>query len=272
MHDVEDGIGIGALRRLIGRRLHGADGSATVAAMPHRPILLAAALFGLGISAMPGVAVADDRRLYVGSFDRVRVQGPFEVRVATGSAPAASVSGDRQALDSVEVRVDGTTLIVRGALSGWQEQPRGRATAPVIVTLATPSLIGASVTGAARLSVDRMKGARVDLSVTGTGTIAARAIDADQANATLVGNGAIQVAGRVTRARLMTSGAGIIDAAGLDAGDLVLRLDGPGTTQARARYTAQVTNTGLGSVSVVGGAKCAVKADAGGPVACGPES
>ena len=46
-------------------------------------------------------------------------------------------------------------------------------------------------------------------------------------------------------------------------------LDGPGETKAAARYTAHITNLGLGAVAVAGSPKCTVVARAGGPVACG---
>ena len=114
-----------------------------------------------------------------------------------------------------------------------------------------------------------MKGERGDRAVTGPGTIGVGEVIADAASATVIGGGGITLAGRAGRARLMTNGPGTIDAGTLDAGDLVVRLDGPGATKARARYTASIVDTGLGQVAVAGSPKCTVKADAGGPVACG---
>ena len=86
----------------------------------------------------------------------------------------------------------------------------------------------------------------------GAGTVAVADAQGAVANATVIGSGGIALGGRVGEARLMTNGSGTIDAAALDAGDLVVRLDGPGTTNARARYTARVTDTGLGRITVPG--------------------
>ena len=47
-------------------------------------------------------AAAAEKRVSVGSFDRVRVTGPFEVTHRTGS-PGASVSGDARAVERVRV-------------------------------------------------------------------------------------------------------------------------------------------------------------------------
>lgn len=224
-------------------------------------LLLALALL------VPASARADDRRISIGSFDRVRVDGPFDVKLATGASPGGTISGDARAIDTVDVRVDGTTLVVRKGLSGWGEQKAS--SAPMVVSLSTPDLVSAVVVGGGRLSIGRMKGMRIDLSVSGAGTIALAAADTDQLNALVIGTGRITLAGRAARARLVTNGTSAIDASGLETGDLVVRLDGMGEIKAQARYTADVTNTGLGEVTIAGPAKCIVKAAAGGPVTCG---
>lgn len=234
-----------------------------------RPIL---ALLLLTPSAFGSAfASAAERRVGLGSFDRLRVEGPFDVRVATGRSPGGAIGGERDAIDAIDVRLDGTTLVVRSGGGAWGERPRGDADTPPIITLTTPALMSAAVVGGARVAIGRMKGPRVDLSVSGTGTIALTTVDADQLNATLIGSGTMSIGGRAQRARLVTNGPGTIDAVALEAGDLIVRLDGLGATRARARYTAQVTNTGLGTVVIDGNARCTVKALAGGPVTCGPK-
>lgn len=217
----------------------------------------------------PAAASAADRTVAVGSFDRVRVQGPFEVVAAATHEPAVTLSGDAAAIDAVEVVVEGDTLTVRSRLGRLEQQPHAPSKQPVVIRLGSDLLSGATVIGGGRIKAARMQGPRVDLSVTGAGSIAVADLRAEAVVATLIGNGAITLAGRATQARLMTNGAGAIDAGALDAGDLLVRLDGPGATSARARYTARVTNTGLGQVTIAGNPKCTVTATAGGPVACG---
>lgn len=213
-------------------------------------------------------AEAADRTVGIGSFSRLRVEGGFDVRIVTGS-PSARISGDRDSIEAVDLHVDGSTLVIRRSTNGiWTERPRG-ADAPIVVTIGVRGLEGVLVIGGARVAVARMAAPRIDLSVSGTGAIDLAAAQADQLNAQIVGAGSIAVAGRTGAARLTTTGAGTIDADKLDGGDLVVRLDGLGTTRARARYTATVTNNGLGTVAIAGAAKCTVRAPAGGPVTCG---
>ena len=217
--------------------------------------------------ALATAAPAAERRLMISSFDRLRVDGPFRVDVVTGRSPGGRVSGDPRRLDGVVVRQEGDTVVV--APSGTPDDARGPAAAPIVVTLATPSLSGVALVGPGAVTVTGLKADRVDLSVAGTGTIAVTSAAAIDLNATTIGTGRIAVAGRATRARVVVNGAGGIQADALDVGEATIRLDGPGDVTARARFVATVTNTGLGHVTVAGGAKCVVKAVTAGSVACG---
>ncbi|WP_375394463.1 GIN domain-containing protein [uncultured Sphingomonas sp.] len=226
------------------------------------------ALLLLALIATP--ANAAERRVAIGSFDRVRIDGPFEVHIDTGRSPGGTIAGEASAIETVELQTDGNTLVIRRGIGGWAEQHRAAPTTPIVVRLGTIDLAGALVVAGGTLSVTKMRGDRIDLSVTGAGSIVVGEASGDSLNATVIGAGTIGIAGRTGRARLATNGTGTIDAAALDAGDLFVRLDGPGTIQARARYTATVDDVGLGRVTVLGDPKCTVRAAAGGPVACGP--
>lgn len=225
----------------------------------------------LMLLAAPAAAAAADRPIHVGSFERLRVDGPFRVTVTTGRSPGGRVTGDARQLDQVEVRLDGNTLVVRPPIDRWQDRPAPSAT-PIALTLTTPSLTGATVIGGGAVTIAGGRTQRLDLAVTGSGSIALAGAAVEQANATVIGGGRIALAGRAARARLMVNGPGGIDADALDAGELVIRVDGPGETRARARFTATVTNVGLGNVTVAGTPRCIVKSDAGGPVSCGVET
>ncbi|WP_174286958.1 GIN domain-containing protein [Sphingomonas bacterium] len=226
------------------------------------------ALLLFALIAIP--ADAAERRVAIGSFDRVRIDGPFEVHIDTGRSPGGTIAGDPSAIETVELRTDGNTLVIRRGIGGWAEQHRAAPTAPIVVRLGTIDLAGALVVAGGTLSVTRMRGDRIDLSVTGAGSIVVGEASGDSLNATVIGAGTIGIAGRTGRARLVTNGTGTIDAAALDAGELFVRLDGPGAIQARAHYTATVDDVGLGRVTVLGDPKCTVRAAAGGPVTCGP--
>lgn len=208
---------------------------------------------------------ASERRVMLSGFDRIRVDGPFEVHVSTGSAKAV-ISGDRRAIDRIDVHQEGRTLIVSPGLNGWGGWPGDKA-APARIEVSVPSLRGASVVGSGRLAIDRIEGADAQLMLTGAGTLAVRAVDVDRLSATLTGTGTMAVQGRANKARFSANGAGGFDAGGLVADDLTVRAESAGISRFAARYTAYVTNLGLGEVTVSGNPACNTQGP--GPIRCG---
>jgi hypothetical protein len=217
-----------------------------------------------------GSANAAERTYSVSNFDRIRVEGPFQVRLTTGKSPGARAEGAPQSTDGLVVRVEGATLVVRAGVNGWGEQPvAGDEGAPVI-SVSTPAIRGAALIGGGRLTIDgAIKGQRIDLSLNGSGSLDAPGLEADQLTAAMVGAGSMKLGGRAAKVRLMNTGSGTLDAVPLSAGDLIAILDGPGELRASARSTATVTTTGLGAATVYGKPACTVKAVGGGPVSCG---
>lgn len=227
-----------------------------------RPLLVLAALG----SAAP--LVAADRTFSTASFDRVRIEGPYEVQIATGKAPGARATGDERALDALTITLEGQTLIVRARPLAIGERPPPPRV-PLVVMLTTPGLRSANVNGGGRLAIARMAGQRLDLSVNGAGSLAVTGIEADQLVATVIGSGTMTLSGRSGRARYQLSGPGTVEASGLIANDLIARSEGNGETHAAARYTADVTSTGLGAITVAGKPACKIKSSGGGPILCG---
>jgi hypothetical protein len=207
-------------------------------------------------------ASAPERSFIVGSFERLRVDGPFDVTVVTGS-PNASASGDARALDQVSVRVDGTTLFVSaGALGGGQP----RAVAPRI-TVSVPALRSVLVNGGGRVKIAEMRGARVDMMLNGAGSLDVGAVDADEASVSLTGTGAVTVGGKAMKARISAYGAGSIDAGGFTANDAMVISQSSGDMRVGVRYTAQIIAAGAGGIGIVGAPECRVSGP--GPVDCG---
>lgn len=230
------------------------------------------ALVALIAIAAPVAASADDRSYVVSNFDRVRVDAPYDVRIEVGGSSSAHATGDPRVLATLDLSVQGNTLVVRKGSNAWGEQGKVDGPAP-IVFVTMPAIRGATVLGKGKLAVTgALRSARLDIQISGSGSIDARGIDAEDVIVTVIGDGNASLAGRTLRARLMTNGPGVIAATDLVAGDLMVRLDGPGTTTGYARYTADLTTTGMGKVAVLGNPKCRTLAPAGGPIVCGTPS
>jgi len=221
----------------------------------------------LALIAVTPPAWAGERNFIVTQFDRVRVDGPFDVRVTVDntSGSKATATGDDKALGSIELSVQGTTLVVRKGNLGWN----GPGRTPVVVSITMPTLRAASVVGGGKLALaGRLQGDRIDFTVTGAGSINAQGIDTQDLIVTLIGTGNVALAGKSAHARLLTNGNGMIAAMPLSVGDVVVRLDGPGSTEVTARFNADVTTTGLGAITVGGKPRCRPYAPAGGPIIC----
>ncbi|RYE03607.1 MAG: DUF2807 domain-containing protein [Sphingomonadales bacterium] len=209
-------------------------------------------------------APAEDKNFMVTGFDRVRIEGPFQVELRAGS-PGAVASGDPRAIAHVAVRVEGSTLIINGGTSGWKLRAvEAPGSARIIVS--TPVLRGLAVSGGAMVRVAEMRGARVDLGLTGGGAIEVTAMRADDLGVTLIGDGTITLAGSAVQARLRSYGKGSIEASGLTAGDATLSAQSSGSLSIAVRYTASINATGTGTVTVLGSPRCRVTGP--GPVAC----
>jgi hypothetical protein len=213
-------------------------------------------------------AHAAERRYSVTDFDRVQVDGPYEVTLATGGSSSAVATGDSGGLERVSVEVQGRVLRIRPNRSGWGGYP-GDTPGPVRIALTTRDLRGASVIGSGRLAVDRARGLKIELSVSGSGALSVGSVAADTLLVGLVGSGQVELAGTAKQLRATIQGSGDLAAAGLTTDDAQLTADTSGSIALQAVRTAKVAALGRGSVQIGGAASCTLTGAAAGLVRCG---
>ena len=236
-----------------------------VAAMKSFMLALAALL------AAASPATATERRIMVTDFDRVLVEGPFEVALTTGRPSSATASGTPQALDRVSIDVQGRTLRVRPNRSAWGGYPGRVAGGPVRIAISTRDLVAGAVAGPGSLAIDRAKGLRVELNVTGSGRIGLAAVEADQLIIGLTGSGRITIAGKAKSLRATIRGTGDLDGAALRADDADIVTETAGTIALTANRAAKIRANGIGEVVIAGSPACTVTGLGGGYVRCGAE-
>ncbi|MFL6857001.1 MAG: head GIN domain-containing protein [Allosphingosinicella sp.] len=217
---------------------------------------------------LPAAAAAADRTYTVTDFDRVQVDGPYEVVVTTGGSSGARASGSQLALDAVTVEVSGGILRVHANRSAWGGYP-GQPVEPARIRVATRELKGAVVRGPGSLAIDRVRGLRADLSLAGSGRLSVGAVDADQLIVSLLGAGRISLAGMAKQLHAAIQGSGDLDAVALKVDDAQVDAQTSGIVAFEARRAVTLTANGPGDVAIAGNAACTIKATGSGRIRCG---
>lgn len=221
--------------------------------------LVSALLLLLTASAAP-----QEKRYLITGFERVRVDGPYEVEIVRGPTQAVA-SGDAKGLDRLDIHVDGTTLVIGAGAQGWNLAAGEAAVAPRVV-LSTPVLRAVLINGGGRVRAADMRGSRIDLALNGAGAIQVAALDAEELNVNITGNGSVTLAGAARKARVRSNGSGGVDGGGFTANDAVLISESSGAMRLGVRYTARVFALGLGTVHLDGAPECTISGN--GPVEC----
>ncbi len=222
-----------------------------------RPLL--AALCALAAAAAaPTDAQAATRNFAITSFDRVRVDGPYKVQLATGIAPFASASGSAQALDGLVVDVQGRTLVVHTNRSAWGGFS-GQSNGPVTINLGTHDLNAAWLNGSGSIAIDRVSGLSFDLSVQGSGLASIDQVSVDQLRVGLDGAASARLVGTALRLNATVRGSSSFDAAALAMKDVTIDAEGPAIVRGAVSGTAKVNAFGVAAVTLTGSPSCVVK-------------
>ena len=212
------------------------------------------------ITLLASPAGAATRNFGVDGFDRIRVDGPYKVRLTTGMAPFARVTGSPAAIDRVAIDTQGRTLVVHVSRSSWGGYP-GAAPGPVEISVGSHELSAAWVNGSGSLDIDRIKGLKFELAVQGSGSTTIAEADVDELRITLFGNASASVAGRAAKLSASQRGITSFNAPGLAAKDATIASEGGSTTSAAVSNSAKITATGTSTVTLTGDPSCTVRAN-----------
>jgi hypothetical protein len=213
-------------------------------------------------------ATAATRGYTVIGFDRIRVDGPFDVAVRTGLAPSAQAIGSTAALDRLSVEVQNSTLVIKPDTSGWGGYP-GEATGKVTIAVTVAGLSSAVLAGSGKLTIDHVRGDKLEVGLGGAGILSLGQVALGQLNIMLTGSGNITIAGHADNGQIVVRGAGNIAGGGLSVNHAEIVSAGAGTVALTATETAKVTAAGTGDVTVLGRPDCTVSAVGAGTVTCG---
>ena len=210
--------------------------------------------------ALAAPANAASRNFGVSGFDRIRVEGPFKVKLATGVAPFATASGGSPAaLDSVTIDVQGRTLVIRSNRSSWSGYS-GENKGPVEISIGTHDLNSATLNGSGSLAIDKAKGLSFDLSVQGAGSASIGSVAVDQLKVAISGTASATIAGTAPKLTAIVRGISALDASGLATKDAVIGAQGSATVRAKVTNSVKIDTQGPATIELAGRPACTVKA------------
>ena len=212
----------------------------------------------VALATWPLPSDAATRNFGVNGFDRIRIDGPYKVSLATGVAPFAAASGSPQALDGVAVEVQGRTLIVRSNRSSWGGYP-GQNSGPVEINIGTHELTAAWLNGAGSLQIDKVEGLSFDVSVQGSGALSIAQADVDQLRVAMSGAGSATLAGRAAKMTAVVRGISNLDAGRLVTKDATIGAQGPTTITANVTNEASIDGSGVATITLSGNPACTTK-------------
>lgn len=223
-------------------------------------LLIAAAL-----AAVASPVGAATRNFGITSFEKVRVDGPFRVTLATGVASFARATGSPAAIDRVAIEVRGNTLVVHNNLGSWGGYP-GKDAGPVEITLGTHDLTAAWLNGSGTIAIDKVKGLSFDLAVQGSGAGEIGRVDVDQLNLSIVGTASARLAGQAMRLTAVVRGISMLDASALASKDATIGADGAATIAANVGNSVKVDATGPATIRLTGRPACTLRVTGSGSV------
>jgi len=201
---------------------------------------------------------AATRNFGITGFTKVRVDGPYRVRLTTGVAPFARAVGAASAIDRVAVDVRGETLVVHANINAAASNS-GRDRGTVEIQLGTHDLNAAWLNGSGTLAIDKVKGLKFDLSVQGSGAVEVGQVAVDQLNLGTVGTASARLAGRTGKLTAIVRGISTVDIAGLAAKDATVGADGASTIAASVSNSVKLDASGPATVRLSGRPACTLR-------------
>lgn len=203
--------------------------------------------YGSGRNRVKGSGVRVEKPRALGAFTKLRIDGPFDVRLSQAAIDQATVVADDNVEPLVETVVEGDSLVVRMKRdAGFTTR-----TAP-LVRVDAKSLQAIAVNGSGDLSVERFKGEALSLGVGGSGDVSFGLVELKDLSVGISGSGDVRLAGRAEQQAWSISGSGDVDARALAGRAAKVSISGSGDMALGVTEQLDVQLSGSGDLSYAG--------------------
>ncbi len=222
--------------------------------------LSSSTVYGSGSQRTKGSGQQVEKARSVGSFSRVRLDGPVDAKLVPSSgAEAVRVSADDNIEPMVTTVVEGDTLVI-GIKEGGSFSTRH----PVRVLVDFKQLQALQLRGSGDAQIDRVKGDRFQLDLNSSGDVSIGLLEVRELVARLSGSGDLQVAGKAELQDWDLSGSGDVSAASLSGVKAKARLSGSGDLCLGVNQELDATLSGSGDLTYSGRPKLQSKVSGSG--------
>lgn len=236
-------------------------------------IKLGAAFVLLGASISPADAAPDtgtETRPIDARVVRVKLEGVGDLKIRQGTTPSLILTGDARMLSRTTTSQRGDTLQIEtegrnsgfsfGRSSGLQAElvlPNLRAVSSESVGSTTVSgfageTLDINLDGAGSMYVSSSEYRNIKASLGGVGNLKIQGVDSETVDLSLGGAGYVTLSGRSKHLRAELGGLGGLDAQACTVEAVTLDLSGLGNATVNARGSANLSLSGMGSVTVFG--------------------
>lgn len=203
--------------------------------------------YGSGRNRLKGSGVKVEKARALGAFTKLRIDGPFDVKLTQAATDQATVVADDNIEPLVETVVEGDSLIVR------MKRDAGFTTrsAPV-VRVDARALQAIAINGSGDLGVERFKSDALSLTVIGSGDVHFGVVELKDLNVSISGSGDVRLAGRADQQSWSISGSGDVDARALAGRAAKVAIQGSGDVSLGVTEQLDVQLSGSGDLSYAG--------------------
>jgi hypothetical protein len=189
---------------------------------------------------------------------------PGTLYVEVGSKFSVVLEGDRSVLDNIITDVSGRRLVIKK--ENWRNFSNEK---NVVVRITLPELEGLGVSGSGKAElVGPVNADNLNLSVSGSGNLYAKSIEADRLNCSISGSGNVVISGRgsVDNGEITISGSGNFTGEQLEIDHLEVRVSGSGSCNCRAGDSLTASVSGSGNITYLGDPKVDARVSGSGKV------
>lgn len=202
-----------------------------------------------------------ERKREIGSFSKLRIEGPLDVQLNQGAAESLSISAEDNVEPLIETRLDGDALVIGlkpGAGFSTRKPPR--------LMLGFRKLNAVLIKGSGDVNIDQLKAEQFAITISGSGDLDIGLLETRELSASISGSGDVHIAGRAEQQNWSLSGSGDVSAASLSGRTAKAQLSGSGDLSLGVVEQLDANLSGSGDLSYAGRPKVTQKISGSGEI------